>query len=396
MTSALRAVFSLLVAVLFVVTANGILNTLIPLGARAAKMTSNDIALISSVYFAGMLAGAMASPWLIRRVGHVRAFSATVSACAVAALAMPIFVSFPAWALWRGLMGFAFAVFYATVEAWLQGRSDNSVRGQVLGVYSVVQYAGVALGNGLLGLDEPTSFTLFSLAAACLAAATIPLSLSSQEPPEGPSSHALRLGWFWKLSPVAFVASILVGSANSPMWTFAPIWAAERGFSPAEVGQFVSAMTLGGAAAQIPVGRISDRTDRRLVLIGLCLACGAIEIGLFVTGAALGKWPLFALMFLLGATLTTQYYAAAAHANDRAGPEDAVTISSVLLFLYCAGAILGPLSTTPFIDRMGTAGVYVHNALVHVGLAAFVAYRMIARARASGARAPDLAAKPPG
>lgn len=380
-TSALRAIVSLLVAVLFMVTANGLLATVVPVRARIEGMTATEIGLMSSFYFVGMLAGAMGSPWLVRRSGHVLAFSVTVALAAVATLAMAAILSPHAWVAARGVMGFSFAVLYSTVESWLQGKSDDSVRGRVLAIYSVIQYGGQAGGNVLFGFSEPASFEVFSLVAALLCLAILPLGLSTQAPPKGPNSHSLRLAWFFRLSPVGFVAAIFIGMANGPHWSLSPIYAADVGMDKLAVGTFMTAMTVGAALGQLPIGRLSDLLDRRLVLILICVAAAAIELAMWLAGPHVPHWVLFAAFFLVGAFLAPQYYVVAAHANDRIGVEHAVTVASALLFLYCIGAIVGPLTATVLMERIGPGGLFVHNALVHLAMAAFVVWRMRVRAR---------------
>lgn len=380
-TSAIRAIVSLLIAVLFMVTANGLLNTVVPVRARLEGMSAAEIGLMSSFYFVGMLAGAMGSPWLVRRSGHVLAFSVSVALCAVAALAMASILTPLAWIGARGVMGFSFAVLYSTVESWLQGKAEDSVRGRVLAIYSVIQYGGMATGNALFGFSEPTSFKVFSLAAAILCLAILPLALSTQAPPSGPNSHSLRLAWFFKLSPVGFVASIFIGMANGPHWSLSPIFASDVGLTQVEVGTFMTAMTVGAAVGQIPIGRLSDYLDRRLVLILICGVAAVIEVAMWLFGALVPHYALFAAFFLLGGFLATQYYVVAAHANDRIGAEHAVTVASALLFLYCLGAIVGPLTATALIGVLGPGGLFAHNAIVHTAMIGFVVWRMRVKAR---------------
>lgn len=377
MASAYRSVAALLVSVFLLLSGNGLLLTIIPLGARAHGHSEIEIGFLGSAYFVGMLIGAVINPAAVRRSGHARAYTASVALAVIATLGFAVFHQPWAWILFRGMLGFCFAGLYATVESWLQGKSENAVRGRVLAAYSVVQYAGWAVGNQLIGLDEPTSFTLFSGAAALLAAAILPVMITNEDPPERPASPELPLRWLWRTSPIGIVGVFLIGAANGPFWSLTPIYAAGIGLTSGEVGTFMTMLTIGSALLQIPIGRLSDRTDRRAVLVGLVVATGLIEVFLAAAGP-LPRLVLYGVGLAIGSVLATQYYVLVSHVNDRSGPERAVGVAAVLLLAYCVGAIAGPVTAGYAMSKIGPGGLHVHNAVVHAVLAAYVIWRMLA------------------
>lgn len=375
-----RSVAALLVSVTFFVMGGGLLTTIIPLGGRAHGFSERELGAIGSCYFAGMLIGALINPLAVRHSGHARAFVGSIAISVIATLILPVFQSPIAWMMSRGLIGFAFAGLYATVEGWLQGKADNKTRGSVLALYSVTQYGGWAIGNQLVHLDEPTSFVLYSIAAAALTAGILPLVVTTQEPPERPATPKLPFLWLIRTAPIGVVSVFLIGAANGPFWSLVPVYAATLGYTPDQVAVFVTFITLGSAALQIPIGRVSDRFDRRLVLIALVLSAATIEMALARFGGALPFWGLLVTGFALGTVLSTPYYVATAHTNDRAGRTQAVGVAAVLLFAYCVGAIIGPLTAAEGIRRFGPGALHVHNAIVHATIAAFVLYRTLVRA----------------
>ena len=374
-----RSVAALLVSVTFFVTGGGLLMTIIPLGGRAHGFSERELGALGSTYFFGMLLGALINPLFVRHSGHARAFVASIAISVIATLILPVTHEPVAWMLSRGLVGFAFAGLYATVEGWLQAKSDNATRGKVLALYSVTQYGGWAIGNQLVHLDEPTSFVLYSLGAALLTAGILPLTVTTADPPDRPTTPKLPFLWLMRTAPIGVVAVFLIGAANGPFWSLVPVWASTLGYGPDDIAVLMTFITLGSAALQIPIGRMSDRFDRRLVLIALVLSAAVIETGIARYGAVLPFWGLVAAGFAIGSVLATPYYVATAHTNDRTGRAQAVGVAAVLLFSYCVGAIVGPLTAAEAVKRFGPSALHVHNAVVHCSIAAFVLVRMLMR-----------------
>ena len=149
--------------------------------------------------------------------------------------------------------------------------------------------------------------------------------------------------------------------------------------SPIDAGTLMTAITVGAAAFQFPVGRISDAMDRRRVLVGLTSLTAICELCIYAFGARMIGWPLIFIGFIQGGLLSTQYYVASAHTNDRTGRENAVGVASALLFLYCIGAILGPITASVAMEHFGASVLYLHNAGIHVAMAVFVMLRMLRR-----------------
>src|SRR5262245_56040634 len=140
-------VSALLLAVVILIAGNGLSNTLIPLSATAAAFPPLSLGLIGSAYFGGMLLGCIATPRIIARAGHIRAFAAFVAIASVSTLMHPIFLDPASWAVIRAFTGFCFAGLYATIESWMHDKADNVVCGRVLAIYQITHYVGSAIGQ---------------------------------------------------------------------------------------------------------------------------------------------------------------------------------------------------------------------------------------------------------
>lgn len=380
MPAAVSSIAALLSSVLVLIAGNGLVNTLVPLRAKMEGFPDLAIGLLGSGYFAGMLAGTLAAPTLIARAGYIRAFAAFVAGAVVVALIYPLAVVPAVWVGLRYAIGFLFSGFYAVIEAWLSDKSSDADRGRVYAVYQVVSYGATAAGQEILAFVDPRSAALFSVTAGLFALAMLPMAFTQAEPPPKPRTVSLRLPWLFATAPVAAVASFAIGCANGSFWALVPVYGLSLGMDAGRVAGFITAVIVGTALALYPVGRLSDRADRRLVLIGFAGVGALCEVALAL-GSALPYGLVCALGFAVGTTTMVLYTLAVSHANDRAGPLHAVTVSSGLLFLYCGGAILAPVLASTLMGRFGSTALFWQNAATHAALAGFALWRVGARRR---------------
>lgn len=253
---------TLLFSAFVMLAGSGLLFGLIPLRADAEGFSDTAIGVLGSFYFAGMLVGCLGAPLLIRSVGHIRVYAA----CAAAATAMPLGLAmFPepvAWALMRMITGCCFAVIYAIIESWLNERASNEIRGVVLAVYNIINYAALAGGQQMLRLYEVQGFELFAVTAILISVAAIPVALTRTTAPTPPETASLRPLWLFHLSPVAFVGAFSVGLANGAFWSLTPVYITSFGFGATGTADFATAVILGCVLTLFPLGRLSDQVDR--------------------------------------------------------------------------------------------------------------------------------------
>ena len=103
--------------------------------------------------------------------------------------------------------------------------------------------------------------------------------------------------------------------------------------------------------------------------------------GEVLDGLAAADLVILALGFVLGFVMLPSYSLAAAHAYDRASPDDIVETSAGLLILYGVGSIVGPVLGSVGMGIFGPGGLFLTIAIGGVLLAFFVAVRIKARAR---------------
>jgi len=182
----------------------------------------------------------------------------------------------------------------------------------------------------------------------------------------------------FRTSPVGVIGCIAVGLANSALWAWAPIFAQDHGLNRAWLSTFMSVLTLGGAVVQIPLGRLSDYVDRRLVILGTCVAAAAVGTVLYIFSES-GTTNLLILIGLFGITALPFYGLSVAHANDRIPRESFVEASATLLMLNALAACFGPSIAAQVIAFWGSGALFLYTAAIHVAMAVFIVIRLTTR-----------------
>ena len=385
--TALSSITALLLSVLLLIGGNALVGVATPLRGHIEGFSSLTVGLLGSAYFAGMLAGTLAAPAVVRRAGHIRAFAAFVALAVVSVVLMPVFVSPSAWLVFRALIGCVFAGIYAVIESWINAKATNSNRGSLYALYQIANFTASAGGQMLLQPLGPTGFPPFAVASALLALAILPMAMTSVDPPAEPRSVRPRLLWLIRAAPLSCLAALGAGAANGASFALGPIFAVGVGMSSDKAPLFTSAIVIGSALGVFPVGALSDRVDRRLVMVVAMVAGAAVEIALS-RQAGPGKW-LIALGFLVGVTTYTLYTLAASLANDGASANDLIFVSVGLLFIYCVAAIAAPAIASVLMQSFGPRALFLQNAVIHLAIAGAALWRLIANASRAAAQAAD-------
>ncbi len=366
---------ALLLAVALLLTGNGLLGTLIPVRGQLEAFSTLSIGLLGSTYFLGFAAGCIYGPHLVRRVGHIRTFTAMASLVSAVSLghgliALPL----PWWAM-RVVTGFCFAVLYIVIESWLNERSTNETRGTVLSAYLFINLTVITVGQMMMTLSDPAGLTLFALASILVSVAVVPVALGGAAAPQPIETVKVRVRKLFRTSPIAFSGCLGVGLANGAFWTLGPLFVQRSGYDVTAVALFMSATVLGGAAGQWPIGRLSDNMDRGRLIVAISLV-GAVLGGAVVASSYASLNWLLAAAAAWGAFAFPLYAVAVAQANDRAQPFEFVETSSGLLLTYAAGAVIGPIIATVFMNQFEPGGLYVFIIIVYFLLFGFAYWQL--------------------
>ncbi|MBS8261234.1 MFS transporter [Roseibium polysiphoniae] len=378
MAQMLASVSALLISVALLILGHGLQSTLLPLAASNADFSDLQIGAISSAYFIGLVLGCLGAPLVIMRAGHIRAYAAVVSLMSAAAILHPIAVDPVAWFAIRIISGFCLAGFYMIVESWLNESATNENRGTIMSTYVVILFAAMMVGQVSISGMDITSFIPFAIASVTVSLAVIPVALTSANQPAPITLVRFRPIKLYRNSPAALVGALLIGVANGAIWSLSPLYGSQIGFSTNESAVYAAAVIAGGMLSQWPVGRLSDRMDRRLVLLMLGVATSVVATGVAVL-APQDFQTATALAMLIGICSQPGYAIAVSHAFDYADSEDFVETSSGLLLAFGLGSVAGPISASILMNQTGPSGLYVLVAVVNVVMVVFILTRLFAR-----------------
>lgn len=373
------SIASLLTGAALLFAAGGINSLILPVRGSLADMSPFALGLLGTGWAIGYIAGCLKVPELVARVGHIRAFSVMSALATLSVLASALYISAPAWIALRSVAGFAFAGAAMIVESWLTEASTKDNRGRVYGLYTMILLAATTAGQLSLPLADTTTLFFFVASAMLYITSLIPTAISSSTAPQPLVQTRLNLPELWRNSPLAVLGAFLVGVSNASFGTLAAVYAGALNLTLAVTSIFVSIPVLAGAISQLPIGWLSDRYDRRLVLLVMALIALLADLS-FLVQAPESAIAAIVRGIVFGTAVFAMYPVLIAHANDHAKPEDALLTSGALLLVFGIGSIVGPMLSGLLMSTSGAAGLFAITLTAHAVLIGYTLWRMTRRA----------------
>ncbi|MEM7301705.1 MAG: MFS transporter [Pseudomonadota bacterium] len=372
----LIAVSSILISMGLLALGTGLLHAYVPL--RLAQIGQPPWVagtMVSALAFGGLI-GCFAIGWVVRRVSHARTYVCMAAVIVISALLLSLGNNPWLWVLARALYGFAATGLFVVAQSWLNDASENQWRGRVLAVFYMMYVVGIGIGGYMLRLIELNNTAAPMLAILFVTLSMLPIGLTRLNAPPPPESIAINVRAVWRISPVGLGAMIAVGGLTMMSQGFVPIFATSSGFSKDDVALLYLLMQFGMFAIQLPLGAISDRTDRRFVLIAACVLVitSAVVINQMSVLNLFWLIPVFAIW--AGATESI-YSLANAHANDRADPQYFVALSSTLLVAWSVSGIVVPAVTSALMPIYGPKSFIYVTIFIAGALSVFVLFRLL-------------------
>ena len=377
MLNLLRGTWALFFGVGMIMLANGLQGSLIGVRASLEGYTAFAAGFIMTGYYAGFLSGALIIPQRIKNVGHVRTFAALASIASISILLHSLHVSFFGWFLMRFITGMCFVGMYTVAESWINDLSENNNRGQALSVYMMVSMAGSAFGQLFLNVASPETATLFMIVSILISVSLVPILVVVSKQPDFSITEFLTIKELYNTSPLGVTAILLTGLAHGTLWGIGSIYALKNGLTIEQVSIFMFTFIIGGALNQYLIGYLSDRYDRRTVLVTVTFLASFFCVLAVIFGTSFIS--LLIITFIFGGLTVPLYALAIAHTNDFLSKKEMVAASAGLQLAGGAGLTVGPLLGGLSIDLIGAAGFWIYLFVIHGSLGIFGLYRMSIR-----------------
>ena len=358
---------TLILATSAIQLANGYFTTFISLRLTKLDFGATLNGLVLSSYFAGFTLGALRCGQIIERIGHIRAYAAFAALVVAATAAMPLKIGPFLWVVLRAVVGFGCAGVFVTTESWLNAKAEPSVRGRVFSIYMVGTFVALAVGQLLIGRTEVEGTAPFNTIVALFAVALVMVSTTRAEPPLVTAAEKLPYGQLMRGAPLAVVGCAVNGLIGSAFYALVPAWMQDEGIERETIALAMLVAVVGGLAFQVPVGRISDRFDRRIVLAALGFGFAASAVALVHLPES--KPVILAVAGLLGGFMSTLYPVCVAYAHDLMPADRVVAVSGHLILISGLGSVIGPLIGTNVMARAGINGLFYFMAATALLLA---------------------------
>ncbi len=368
----------LLFGMFLLMLGNGLQGTALGVRGGLEDFDTLSMGFVMAGYFLGFLGGAQVTPWLLRRVGHVRVFAALASLISAGMILFAAVVDPIAWVVTRVVVGFCMSGCYVVAESWLNDGAKNEERGQVLSAYLIVQMLGIVLAQSFVGVLDPSGYALFVIMSVSVSIAVVPILLSATPVPVFETTRRMSLLQLYRTSPLGVVGCTLLGGVFACLFGMASVYATEIGLTPAEVSIFIGTIYLGGMLCQYPIGWLSDRMDRRVLIMGVTATGSAACLGAAVVGA--GFDTLLVAGFVIGGMANPLYSLLIAHTNDFLEHEEMASASGGLIMLNGVGAVGTPILVGSLMDLGGPQVFMVFVGLLMGAITVYAVYRSTVRA----------------
>ena len=379
MFQVMGASWALFLGMFMLMIGNGLQGTLLGLRGDMEGFSTFALSVVMSAYFVGFLFSSQLTPKLIGRVGHVRVFAALGSTISAVLIMYPMLVDPWVWTFGRVVIGFCFCGVYVTAESWLNDASTNETRGQALSLYLMVQRAGRGAAQYIVSQGDVSGYILFILPSIFVSLAFAPILLSIRPMPQFAQTKPMTIRSLIDASPLGCVGMFLLGGVFSAQFGMSAIYGARVGLSVSQISVFVSVIYVAALVAQYPIGWLSDRLDRRLLIMGVGFVGG---LGALLAYAVPDNFTIILISAaILGGTSNPLYALLIAYTNDYLEKEDMAAASGGLLFINGIGAIAGPIIVGAMMDGLGANGYWMFSAVLMLIMGVYAAFRMTRRSR---------------
>lgn len=378
MFSAVKGCWALFLGLGIMMLGNGLQSTLLGVRAELEGFANFATGIVMSGYYVGFLAGSVIIPKMVNRVGHIRSFGAMAALASTSILLHPVFVDPWVWGTMRIITGFSYAGLYIICESWINDASTNENRGQMLSVYMLVILGAMCISQLLLNVADPGGFELFTLISILVSVAVVPILVSVSPAPAFDAPENVSVRTLYSVSPLGVIGLFFAMMGQAMVFNLGAVYASELGLKISQISLLMLMQYVGGILLQWPVGQLSDRMDRRFVIMIICFLSAAAGGLLSLLVAA--DWKLFVMFLIFGGLIRPVYSLCLAHTNDYLNPQQMVAASGTMVLIGGVGALIGPLIASAAMELIGTTALMLTSSICFGLIGIFAIWRMTRRA----------------
>lgn len=386
----LLLIWPLLAGMFLIMVGNGLQGTLISLRAELDGFSISIIGIIMSVYYCGYIAGWYIVPPMIRAVGHIRVFAGFASLASTTILVQGLFVDPYLWIIVRTISGISFVGLFIVSESWLNNIASNKRRAQILSAYMFVIHFGLFSGQFLINLGSIETMGLFVLISVLISLSLLPVTLANKPSPVFEDSESLPLKELFSISPFCIACVVVAGLSGASFLTLGPIYAKSLGLSLPEISFFMASYIVGCAVIPLLTGWVSDRIERRRVIIATTLFGFIVSIAVYFFSDLL-----IVASFFFGGCVASIYSISAAHMNDRLKPSQITSATASLILANGVSSCIAPIALGVMLDFYGSDVFFIFLSTAFALLFVFGVYREIVGTRIAVDDQNDFQAMPP-
>jgi len=368
--SVVFTISSLFFSIGFLAIGYGMILTFIGVFLKENGTSDMVIGFINAAFFLGAMASSIFSQKIISSVGHIRSFVTFASLMVITFLLHSLFLDEIFWAILRFISGFAYYGLLIILESWLNEKSTNEQRGQILAIYTTVFYLATALGQLLLNIDEDFKHMIFSLGAILILFSVIFIAMTKIKEPVLKPFERYSFPKLYTIVPLAVTGSFISGFFIGGFFTMVPLYIMEVFNSKEVLSIFMTLTLIGGLLSQWPIGKLSDIYGRRKIIAATGLSTAIISL-LFILLLP-SETLIYILGVLLGVSIFCIYPLSISRANDVIDEnKDIVEISRALLFAYGTGSFCAPLIIGVGLSFLNQQAIFIIFTVLGIYLALY-------------------------
>ena len=336
------AISSLFFSIGFLAIGYGMIMTFVGVFLKENGTSDMVIGLINAAFFLGAMASAIFSQKIISNIGHIRSFVTFASLMVITFLLHSLFLNEAFWAILRLISGFAYYGLLIILESWLNEKSSNEQRGQILAIYTAVFYLSTAVGQLLLNIEDDFKHMIFSIGAVLVLFSVIFIAMTKIKEPILQPFERYSFPKLYNVVPLAVTGSFISGFFIGGFFTMVPLYILKVFDSKEVLSLFMTFTLIGGLLSQWPIGKLSDIYGRRKLISFTGFFTAIVSLMFILLPPS--ETMIYILGVLLGISIFCIYPLSLSRANDVIDEnKDIVEISRALLFAYGMGSFFAPV-----------------------------------------------------